>query len=148
MAALNGVISRSTENQREETAGRPSGTKQAMRTANPALKSGAILSRPSGTQLRGVTLLEIVLAMSLLVILTAMTYWFYGSSLATRERGNADAQRLRQVKSLLERMATEIRQASAISTNQRVGIRGEPCTYRHPSSSRRSVRSPRKFQSP
>lgn len=123
--ALTGVVSRSLKNPHEETAGRPSGTKQAMRAANPAVKCGAILSRPSGTPLRGVTLLEVVLAMSLLVILTAMTYWFYGSSLATRERGNADAQRLRQVKSLLERMATEIRQASAISSNQRVGIRGE-----------------------
>jgi len=62
--------------------------------------------------------------MSLLVALTTMTYWFYGSSLETRERGNAEAQRLRQVKAIMERMATEIRQASAISTQQRVGIRG------------------------
>lgn len=73
---------------------------------------------------RAVTLLEVLLAMSLLVALTTMTYWFYGSSLETRERGNAEAQRMRQVKAIMERMATEIRQASAISTQQRVGIRG------------------------
>ena len=119
------------------TASRPSGTNQRRGDDNPALKCGATFNRPSGTRCpitspvenryhrRAVTLLEVLLAMGLLVALTAMTYWFYGSSLATRERGNAEAQRLRQVKSIMERMATEIRQATAISSNQRVGVRGE-----------------------
>lgn len=82
------------------------------------------LHRSKSPRRMAVTLLEVLLAMSLLVVLTTMTYWFYGSSLATRERGSAEAQRLRQVKSIMERMATEIRQASAISANQRVGVRG------------------------
>ena len=74
---------------------------------------------------RGLTLLEVVLAMSLLVILSSMTYWFYASSLDTRERGRTEAHRLRLVRVTLDRIATEIRQASTITADNRVGIRGE-----------------------
>jgi len=54
-----------------------------------------------------------------------MTYWFYFAALQTRERGTAEAHKLRLVRSVLDRLATEIRQASAVTTNGRVGIRGE-----------------------
>ncbi len=74
---------------------------------------------------RGLTLLEVVLAMSLLVVLSTMTYWFYSSSLETRERGMKAAQRQRLVRVILDRIAAEIRQASAIGIGQRAGIRGE-----------------------
>ena len=77
-----------------------------------------------GRSHRGLTLLEVVLAMSLLVVLSSMTYWFYASSLDTRERGRTEAHRLRLVRVTLDRIATEIRQASAITTDNRVGIRG------------------------
>lgn len=99
-----------------------------FRCARPPARARRFIHRGHGGRRsfrRAVTLLEVVLAMSILVALTSMTYWFYGSSLETRERGGAEAQRLRQVKAIMERMAREIRQASAISTNQRVGIRGE-----------------------
>ncbi len=74
---------------------------------------------------RAVTLLEIVLAMGLLVVLSSMTFWFYFSSLDTRHRENAAASRLRLARTTLDRLTEEIRQASIISTNDRVGIRGE-----------------------
>ncbi len=74
---------------------------------------------------RGVTLLEIILAMGLLVLLTSLTYWFYGSSLQSRQRGTLEAQRLRLVRAVLDRMGTEIRQASVITAEGRVGLRGE-----------------------
>ncbi len=74
---------------------------------------------------RGVTLLEITLAMGLLVLLTSMTYWFYGSSLETRAKGRERAHDLRLVRVVLDRIATEIRQASVITTDNRLGIKGE-----------------------
>ena len=74
---------------------------------------------------RGVTLLEIVLSMGLLVTLTTMTYWFYASSLETRASGTKEAQRLRMVRVLSERIRREIRQTSTVTSDGRVGIRGE-----------------------
>lgn len=73
---------------------------------------------------RGLTLVEVVLATGLLVSLTSLTYWFYASSLETQRSGTAAAQRLRLVRTVMDRIATEIRQATSISTRDRVGIRG------------------------
>ncbi len=75
---------------------------------------------------RGVTLLEITLAMGLLVVLSSMTYWFYSSSLTTSREGTKSAQKLRLARVVLDRIATEIRQAARITADNRVGIRGEP----------------------
>ena len=75
---------------------------------------------------RAVTLLEVVLSMSLLVLLTTMTYWFYGSSLETRRRCTKWANEFRLQSVTLDRIATEIRQASFVTTDNLVGIRGEP----------------------
>ena len=75
---------------------------------------------------RAVTLLEIVLAMGLLVVVSSMTYWFYSSSLETNRRGTEAAQKLRLARIVLSRITTEIRQASAMTVDDRVGIRGEP----------------------
>ncbi|MFH1834056.1 MAG: hypothetical protein ABH877_03440 [bacterium] len=80
--------------------------------------------RPRCTR-RGVTLLEVVLAMGILVFLSSMTYWFYSSSLETSRDGTAAAQRLRLVRVILDRMAKEIRQAAVITVDDQVGIRGE-----------------------
>lgn len=74
---------------------------------------------------RGVTLIEIVLSMGILGFLTSMTYWFYSSSLETSRIGTKNSQRLRLNRVVLDRMATEIRQAAAITADGRVGIRGE-----------------------
>jgi len=72
-----------------------------------------------------VTLLEILLAMSLLVTLTSMTYWFYSSSLETSQKGTKDADKLRLARVVLDRITTEIRQANSTTAEDRVGIRGE-----------------------
>ncbi|MCO6437258.1 MAG: type II secretion system protein [Phycisphaerae bacterium] len=73
---------------------------------------------------RGVTLLEVVLAMAVLVLLSSTMYWFYASTLESREKGQAESQRLRLVRAILDRMATEIRQASITTADGRAGIRG------------------------
>jgi len=73
---------------------------------------------------RAVTLLEVVLAMGILTFLTSMTYWFYASSLTTSKRGTADAQKLRLVRVVLNRMAQEIRQAAVMTVDGQVGISG------------------------
>jgi len=74
---------------------------------------------------RGVTLLEILLAMSLLVTLTSMTYWFYSSSMETNQRGTLEADKLRLARVVLDRIATEIRQASSTTAEDRMGIHGQ-----------------------
>jgi len=99
---------------------------------------------------RGVTLLEIVLAVSLLVVLSAMTYWFYSSMLRARETGVAEAYKLRLVRSILNQFAREIRQASMATVDERVGIRGEEeriwlSSSRMPS---RAVSKPRRAHEP
>jgi len=87
---------------------------------------------------RGVTLLEIILALGILIFVSSMTYWFYSSSLETSREGTAAAQKLRLVRIVLDRMATEIRQASAMTVDNWIGIRGEAeairlSSYRVPS---------------
>lgn len=77
------------------------------------------------TQQRGVTLLEILLAMSLLVTLTSMTYWFYSSSMETNQKGTMEADKLRLARVVLDRITTEIRQASSTTAEDRMGIHGE-----------------------
>ncbi len=74
---------------------------------------------------RAVTLLEIVLAMGILVVVSSMTYWFYSSSLETSRHGTEVAQRLRLVRAVLDRIAIEIRQATAVTIDGRVGLRGQ-----------------------
>ncbi len=86
---------------------------------------------------RGVTLLEVVLSMGILVFLSSMTYWFYASSLESSRHGTAAAQRLRLVRVILDRIAREIRQAAVITVDDNVGLRGEAeriwiSTYRVP----------------
>lgn len=97
-------------------------------TSNPR-RTGADRSgrRSIGTRRRaGVTLLEVILAMGLLVTVSSMTYWFYESSLETRRRGMDVAYKLRLARVISDRIANEIRQASLIATEGRAGIRGTP----------------------
>ncbi len=83
-----------------------------------------MIARRSARTRRGISLLEIILAMGLLVMLSSMTYWFYGSAIETTRRGGVVARDLRLVRSVLDRMATEVRQSSLITADNRVGIRG------------------------
>lgn len=73
---------------------------------------------------RGLTLLEVVLAVGLLAGLSSMTYWFYGQVLTARDSGMKDVNRLRLARSVMDRIAKEIRQCSAASVDGEVGLRG------------------------
>ena len=79
-----------------------------------------------GSGARGVTLLEVVLAMGLLIVLSTMTYWFYTSSLDTRRADLESVQRLRLARTVLDRMATEFRQIVSSTSHRAVAMRGEP----------------------
>ena len=81
-------------------------------------------NRP-GSARRGITLLEMVLAMGLLTVLSSLLYWFYASSLATRQQGVFESQKLRLSRVVLERIVGEIRQAAMIPSEKRVAIRGD-----------------------
>ncbi len=74
---------------------------------------------------RAVSLLEVLLAMTILVILTSMTYWFYFSSLKSRDKELEEDRKLQLARTVVTRMATEIRQAVIKSGDQSVGIRGD-----------------------
>jgi prepilin-type N-terminal cleavage/methylation domain-containing protein len=74
---------------------------------------------------RGLSLLEVVLALSLLVILSSITYWFYSSAMRTRERDIQYADKIRLARVLLDRMAHEIRQATIETADGGVGIDGD-----------------------
>ncbi len=109
--------------------------------------------RRSARARRAVTLLEIVLAMGLLVVVSSMTYWFYSSSLETSRHGTQAAQKLRLARVVLDRIATEIRQAAAMTIDNRVGIRGEPeriwlSSHRVPSREQSRERSDREEPAP
>lgn len=88
-------------------------------------RAGSTRPRSRPTR-RGVTLLEVTLAMGLLVVLSSMTYWFYSASLDTSRQGTEETRKLRLVRVVLNRIGTEIRQAALITADNRVGIRGEP----------------------
>lgn len=122
---------------------------RTKRAANPAYCSPSLSEAGAATlptvaahrnryARRGVTLLEIILALGLLVVTSSMLYWFYASSLETTREGTAAAQKIRIARVVLTRLTTEIRQAATLTADNRVGIRGQPeriwlSTYRVPS---------------
>ncbi len=75
---------------------------------------------------RGLSLIEVVLAMGLLVVLSGLTYWFYSASLASRDAGLRSVGRLQLARTIVDRMATEIRQIASESRFRDVSVRGEP----------------------
>jgi len=75
---------------------------------------------------RAVTLLEMILATSLLVLLSSLTYMFYSTSLSARDAGMKHAQRLRLARVVLDRITTELRQAPTSTRDFGVGLVGDP----------------------
>ncbi len=99
------------------------------------------------------TLLEVILAMGLLVVLSSMTYWFYASGMETSRQGYLEADKLRLARVVLDRIATEIRQASAITADDRMGLIGDReqiwiSTLRVPSKETTRKRSSREGDAP
>ena len=89
--------------------------REASRVSPRGLKSAAR---------RAVTLIETVLAISLLVTFMSLMYWFYGSSLETREEGLKRTQEVQLARVILQRMAEEIRQASGNTAGYGAGLVG------------------------
>lgn len=73
---------------------------------------------------RAVTLIETLLATSLLVTLMGLLYWFYGSTLETREQGLKRTRDVQLARVILERMAEEIRQSSGNTAGYGAGLIG------------------------
>jgi len=81
-------------------------------------------SFPRSKRKRAMTLLEVVLSMSLLVVLSSMTYWFYYTSLSSKARGTERASDLRLTRTVLQRISEEIRQAVVETDDFGMGIAG------------------------
>lgn len=79
----------------------------------------------TGARRRGLSLLEVVLSLSLLVVLSSITYWFYSSAMKTRERDVQYADKVRLARVLLDRMSQEIRQAVISTPELGPGIDGD-----------------------
>lgn len=86
-------------------------------------------SRPcarGGPARRGLTLLEVVLAMGLLVLVSGMTFWFYASVLETRKTETQRARTFRLARVVVGQIADELRQATAIPIGSASGASGGP----------------------
>ncbi len=71
------------------------------------------------------TLLEVVLSLSILLVLSSTTFWFYSSAMQTRQRDTNEASKVRLARVLLDRLAAEIRQVAIKTNDLGVGIVGE-----------------------
>jgi len=76
---------------------------------------------------RALTLLETALATSILVAVMSLMFWFYTSSLETRQDGLKRTTDLHLVRVILDRMANEIRTASGNTPGYGAGLVG----YKH-----------------
>jgi len=72
-----------------------------------------------------VTLIEVLLAVSLLTMFMGVLYWFYESSLQTRQEGLKRSRDVQLARVILDRLAEEIRQASGNTTGYGVGLVGD-----------------------
>lgn len=74
---------------------------------------------------RGVTLLEVLLAIAILIFVMTMTFWFYSSVLETRDRSTAHANNLQLMRVVLDRVADELRQAVPLTNGGEPGVDGD-----------------------
>ncbi len=79
---------------------------------------------PPTSQRRAVTLVEMVIATSLLITLMGMMYWFYGSTLETREDGLTRTRDVQLARVVLSNMANEIRTSTGNTPGYGVGLFG------------------------
>lgn len=89
-------------------------------------RGGPLAPRSGGNARSGLTLLEVVLSMGLLVLVSAMTFWFYASVLETRERETERARTFRLARVVVGQIADELRQATAIAIGSASGASGGP----------------------
>ena len=87
------------------------------------LRRGVERGRPARRP--GLTLLEVILALSLMIMLLSGVYSFYATSLKAREVGGTIARDAMLTRALLERIADELRHATDIVPGDGIGFRGE-----------------------
>ncbi len=78
----------------------------------------------TGAQRLGVTLLEVVLGMALMVPVLSLLFWFYGSTLETRRSSAEHVRRTQLARVIVDRIARELRQATGFSSGYGTGIFG------------------------
>ena len=74
---------------------------------------------------QGVTLLEAVLALGLMVVLLGGVYSFYFTALKARETGKQYARDVMTARSILATIASEVRQAVDITPGDGQGFKGD-----------------------
>ena len=72
----------------------------------------------------GLTLIEVVLAVSLLVMLMGVLFWFYNNSLEARRTGLDRTRRVQLARVIIGRMVDELRQASGNTQGYGPGLIG------------------------
>jgi hypothetical protein len=78
-----------------------------------------------GSRRSGLTLLEVLLSLALIVMMMAGVYAFYTTSLRARREGSLIARDILLDRAILEQMAEEIRHATDIVPGDGIGFRGE-----------------------
>ena len=84
----------------------------------------------NGAQRSGVTLLEVVLGMALMVPVLSLLFWFYTSTLETRDSSAQRVRRTQLARVIVDRIARELRQATGFSSGFRSS--GSPCSRSAP----------------
>jgi hypothetical protein len=74
---------------------------------------------------RGLTLIEVILALTLMIVLLSGVFAFYQTTLKARKEGGEIARDVLLARALLEQMADELRQATDIVPGDGIGFRGE-----------------------
>ncbi len=99
---------------------------RGIRPAAP--RSRGVASRfacaPSGARRRGLTLLEVILSMTLILLMMSGIFGFYHTVLRVRQEGSALAQDVLLTRAILDRIAEEVRHATDIVPGDGVGFRG------------------------
>ncbi|HPD32584.1 MAG TPA: hypothetical protein PLL20_21545 [Phycisphaerae bacterium] len=86
----------------------------------------SINARPArAARRRGVTLLEVLLSLTLIVLMMSGIFGFYNTVLRVRQEGSVLAQDVLLTRAILDRIADEIRHATDIVPGDGIGFRGD-----------------------
>lgn len=87
---------------------------------------GSIGARPVwAARRRGITLLEVLLSLTLIVLMMSGIFGFYNTVLRVRQEGSILAQDVLLTRAILDRIADEIRHATDIVPGDGIGFRGD-----------------------
>ncbi len=92
----------------------------------------------------GFTLLEVILAVSIIAVLSGLMYWFFYNAMSTTERETAQGRDVQLVRVVLDRLARELRQARGFGQEYGAGVIG----YEHAISINTTVLPDKKLMYP